>query len=285
MMQTDACMAPSSSFLMQQCEEELLFRVKHNQPCLFHLNSGGNRSRAKLCVEAGIALDLPSKAIIALACSVELLHNASLIHDDLQDAETVRRGRQSVWRKYGKSHAICAGDYMISAAFGALADVGQYDQIGALLSQTNEAVLHTIEGQSLDIDANENISEQEYESIASMKSGPLIQLTLTLPLIMSGHQEMVATANQALHKFAIAYQIVDDLDDYQQDAQRKQLNLINLLAAKSSMKEALYIARNRAQYLLKQCEKELVTLPNNCAESVLKASRGLLAKSNVGVYE
>jgi geranylgeranyl diphosphate synthase type II len=170
---------------------------------------------------------------------------------------------------------------MISAAYGALADVGEHLSLCALLSHTNEAVSVTIQGQSRDIEAKKNISEREYEDIAAMKSGPLIQLTLALPLLMAGHQDYVPLANSALHKFAIAYQIVDDLHDYQQDSQHGQLNFINVLAAKSSLKEAIYIAQTRTQYLLKQCEKELTSLPNNCAASVIKASEGLLAKTRV----
>jgi geranylgeranyl diphosphate synthase type II len=262
----------------------MLFRLQHNQASLFHLNSGGNRSRAKLCIEAGSALQLTTKSIVAMACTVELLHNASLVHDDLQDSEDTRRGRQSIWRKYGKSHAICAGDLMISAAYGALADVGSHPMLSKLLVHTNEAVSITIQGQSRDINADSNITEQQYEEIAAMKSGPLIQLTLGLPLLMAGHQEHVKISNQALHKFAIAYQIVDDLKDWQQDLQHGQLNLINLLAEKCSIEEAICFAQNRAEYLLKQCDRELAVLPSNCAASVIEASRNLLLKANEGTY-
>jgi len=285
MFQTNAQGQSEASFLLKQCEADMLFRVKDNQPCLFHINSGGNRSRAKLCIEVGLALQIPTKATIALANSIELLHNASLVHDDLQDAEMSRRGRQSVWAKYGKSQAICAGDLMISAAYGALADVGEPAMIGQLLIHTNNAVSLTIQGQARDIEANSSITEQEYEDIAGMKSGPLIQLTLALPLLMSAHNNLVQTANNALHKFAIAYQIVDDLHDWQQDLANGQLNYINLLAQKSNVKEASYIAKTRTQYLLKQCEKELKVLPNNCASSVISASQGLLQKAKAGIYE
>jgi geranylgeranyl diphosphate synthase type I len=285
MIQTNSHPIPQLPLLLNQCEEEMVFRLQHSAPSLFHLNSGGNRSRAKLCIDAGIALELPNKAIIALACSIELLHNASLVHDDLQDCETTRRGRQSVWKKYGKSHAICTGDTMISAAYGTLADIGAHPALSSLLLHINEAVSITIQGQSRDIDASSDISEQQYEEIAAMKSGPLIQLTLGLPLLMSGHEHHVNTANKALHKFAIAYQIVDDLNDWQQDLQHKHLNLINLLATTCSVAEAISFARKRAQYLLMQCERELKLLPANCANSVIKASQKLLLKANEGTYE
>jgi geranylgeranyl diphosphate synthase type II len=273
------------SFILKQCEEDMHFRIKDSQPGLFHLNSGGNRARATFCIEAGLALQLPEKSIVAMASTIELLHNASLIHDDLQDSETVRRGRQSVWKKFGKSHAICAGDVMISAAYGALADSQAHSALASLLTHTHRAVSTTIHGQSQDIDATADTSVKQYERIAAMKSGPLIQLTLSLPLLMADMEEYVQTAHQALNNFAIAYQIVDDLDDWQQDLHQGQLNLINLLASRSSVEEATYIARNRAHYLLKQCEKELSLLPSNCAASVIKASQRLLAKTKENIHE
>mgnify|MGYP000194297920 CR=1 FL=1 len=285
MIQTKALDLPTMSFILKQCEEDMHFRIKDSEPGLFHLNSGGNRARATFCIEAGIALRLPEKSIIAMACTIELLHNASLVHDDLQDSETIRRGRQSVWKKYGKSHAICAGDVMISAAYGALADIGSHHSLATLLSHTHRAVSTTIHGQSQDIDATTDINVKQYERIAAMKSGPLIQLTLSLPLLMADMDEHVQTAHQALNNFAIAYQIVDDLDDWQQDLQRGQLNLINLLASRSCIEEATYIARNRARYLLKQCEKELSLLPANCAASVIKAAQSLRTKTKASIHE
>lgn len=285
MIQTKALNLPTMSFILKQCEEDMHFRIKDSQPGLFHLNSGGNRARARFCIEAGIALRLPEKSIIAMACTIELLHNASLVHDDLQDSETIRRGRQSVWTKYGKSHAICAGDVMISAAYGALADIGAHHSLATLLSYTHRAVSTTIHGQSQDIDATPDISVKQYEKIAAMKSGPLIQLTLSLPLLMADMDKHIQTAHQALNNFAIAYQIVDDLDDWQQDLQRGQLNLINLLASRSSIEDATYIARNRALYLLKQCDKELGLLPANCAGSVIKASQNLRIKTKAITHE
>nr|WP_297348440.1 polyprenyl synthetase family protein [uncultured Glaciecola sp.] len=264
---------------LDQCEQHMLGLIKDNEPSCFHLASGGSRTRAKLCIDAGTALELPTPSIIALAGAVELLHNASLVHDDLQDQEITRRGRDAIWKRYGKAHAICAGDAMISAAFASLAHVGSVPALPALLIHMHEAVAMTVRGQSRDVDAHNNITEQEYEDIAAMKSGPLIRLTLELPLLMAGCDQYISNAEFALSRFSIAYQILDDLDDWQQDAQRSQLNLVNLIASKSSIQEAVKISQNRAQYLLKQCEKELTLLPANCASSFISASKSLLAKT------
>jgi geranylgeranyl diphosphate synthase type I len=285
MTQTEVNLQHQSSFLLQQCEEGMLFRLKDNSPSCFHLASGGSRTRAKLCIDAGLALKLPTKTIIALASTIELLHNASLVHDDLQDADTTRRGRESVWKKFGKSHAVCAGDVMISAAFGSLANIEAYSSLPALLSQTQEAVSHTVKGQSRDLDAQASITEHEYEDIAAMKSGPLIQLTLALPLIAAGYDEHIKTVNLALNKFSVAYQILDDLDDWEQDQQNDQLNIVNLLISRYSLEESISIARSRVHYLLNRCQKELSILPSNCAASVITATHNLLEKAKVDINE
>lgn len=280
MTQTEANIQHQSSLLLQQCEEDMILRLKGNEPSCFHLDSGGSRTRAKLCIDAGIALLLPTKTIVALASTIELLHNASLVHDDLQDADTLRRGRPSVWKKYGKSHAVCAGDVMISAAFGSLANV-EVNSLPALLVHTQEAVLRTVKGQSRDIDSQKAVTEFEYEDIAAMKSGPLIQLTLTLPLIAAGYSEHINIVNNALNKFSVAYQILDDLDDWEQDQQSEQLNIVNLLISRYSLEESIIIAKNRVDYLLKRCQRELNALPSDCAASVITATHNLLAKAKV----
>lgn len=271
--------------LLQNCEQDMLHRIASNQPSCFHLASGGSRTRAKLCIQAGLALKLPAKTIVALASSIELLHNASLVHDDLQDADETRRGRASVWKKFGKAQAICAGDLMLSAAFGALANTESQHILPALLTRTQQAVSLTVQGQSRDLEVQSSITEHEYEQIAALKSGPLIQLVLALPLIAAGLEEHIETVNQALSKFSIAYQIVDDLDDWQQDLLNNQLNLVNLLASKRTTEEALEIARKRAQNLAKMCQRELESLPSNCAAEVITAAHNLIVKANGGQHE
>jgi geranylgeranyl diphosphate synthase type I len=285
MIQTDVYKKPQSSLLLQQCEDEMLRKIQENEPSRFHLESGGNRTRAKLCIDAGLALQLPSKAIISLASCIELLHNASLVHDDLQDADDTRRGRESVWKKFGKAQAICSGDLMISAAFGAIADIGLHESLPTLLTHTHQAVAKTIQGQSRDLDAQANMTMQEYEDIAAMKSGPLIQLTMVLPLIHAGYFQHINTVDIALKKFSIVYQIVDDLADWEHDLQAKKLNLVNLLATQTSTQEALLMAQKRASHLLNEVVEELKILPANCASSFVDAANNLLIKVKSGPHE
>lgn len=258
-------------------ELDMLHRLDNDEAVAFHLSSGGSRTRAKICITAGIQLDISESDIIAIASAVELLHNASLVHDDLQDGDTYRRGHMAVWKKFGKARAICTGDAMISAAFGAVADLSEPALIKSCLREVHLAVAETIKGQTQDLDTSSIKDSKQYEQIAAQKSGPLFRLALSLPMILIDREDLLPSVNYIAAKFAIAYQILDDMQDWEEDAQNNTLNIISILAQNSSTSEALFIAKNRVKYLLMMCKKELSLLPNNCALEVMKVADKLLS--------
>lgn len=276
MNQVNSIMLTKHTDLMLSCEQYIQSKVSHDQPSLFHLQSGGSRTRAKICIDAGLKLNLDLHDIICIASTVELLHNASLIHDDVQDEDAQRRGRPSVWKKFGKAQAICSGDIMLSAAYSALADINTQNKMGELIKETHRAVAQTISGQSRDLMSSDASSVAEYESIAAMKSGPLFRIGLSLPLIIAGETTHIKNVDYLSAKFAIAYQINDDLSDWQQDKINGQLNLINILTTQSSINDSLFVAKERARYLLRKCQKEILTLPNNCGSLVAKSASILM---------
>ncbi|WP_032096668.1 MULTISPECIES: polyprenyl synthetase family protein [unclassified Alteromonas] len=256
--------------VMELLEKELFSSVSENSAACYHLQSGGSRTRAKLCLQACEALSLNEQTALTLASCVELLHNASLVHDDLQDNDAQRRGRASVWSRFGKDIALCAGDLMLSKAYGALSDIEDVAKLPALIRCVSNNVSKTIEGQCKDIHQQVK-SLADFEIIAAEKSGPLLQLSLALPLVAANYESAVDKASEAIRQFAIAYQIADDMDDWQADLANGQLNVVNLLARESDHDQAIELARTRAQYLLKRCELELKELPANCGESAIKA--------------
>ena len=262
--------------LCELTETEMLNRLDNDEAVAFHLQSGGARTRAKICINAGIQLGLPQSDVLAIAATVELLHNASLVHDDLQDGDAYRRGHMAVWKKFGKARAICTGDAMISAAFGALTDLTHPEHIRACLNEVHKAVAETIKGQTLDLDKSDIKDSKQYENIAAQKSGPLFRLALSLPMILIDRNDLLPNVNYIAAKFAIAYQILDDMQDWQTDAQNNTLNIVTILAQNASTEEALFIAQNRVKYLLMMCKKELALLPNNCALEVVKVADKLL---------
>lgn len=184
-----------------------------------HLAAGGQRVRSRLALGAGVALDLAPQDSIALAATAELLHNASLVHDDLQDRETIRRGNRTVWAAYGDEVAICAGDLLLSAAYGALAAISDSRLLPELIALVHARTALVIRGQCAEFSAKgQQVTDMAvYERIAVGKSGALLSLPLELALAASGEKKWMGEARRAAEAFGIGYQIMDDMEDVESD--------------------------------------------------------------------
>lgn len=196
---------------------------------LNHLSNSGSMSRARLALATCEALQVEAPRATALAAACELLHNASLVHDDVQDRDTLRRGQPALWWTYGVDIAICVGDLMISAAYAALADAGG----GPLVRIAHRAVAEAIVGQCADLKHREAPPPDlaAYERIAGDKAGALFALPLQLALTAADHASHCDAARSAARHFAIGYQILDDVDDVRTDADSGELNVVSVLQA------------------------------------------------------
>ena len=230
-----------------------------------HLLCGGRRVRARLALQAASALGLSTADAIALAASVELLHNASLIHDDLQDREAERRGVAAVWAAYGEDVAICAGDLLISAAYGVLASFSKPPLLPSLLSLVHQRTSDVIHGQCSELATrgSQGVDFATYRQIVVAKSGALLSLPLELAFVAAGESEGVSQARQAAADFAIGYQIVDDINDVERDAHASPpcLNALLLLRASSPAEVAQRQARELALHHLRLAATTAAGLP------------------------
>jgi geranylgeranyl pyrophosphate synthase len=197
----------------------------------YHLGSGGQRVRGRLALSSGLALGLSKRDALCIAAAAELLHNASLVHDDLQDCDAERHGQPAVWLKFGANVAVCTGDLMLSAAYAALCGVEKVQLLPALLALVHERVASAIAGQCADLNAAASAVEDAvaYQRIAVAKSGALLGLPLELALVASGHSAQAAHARAAAQAFSVGYQIVDDLADVALDSQTGALNIVFVL--------------------------------------------------------
>lgn len=115
-----------------------------------HLATGGKRLRARLAYEASLALGCGVSAhAAAWAAACEIMHNATLVHDDLQDGDTTRRGAPTVWATHGAAQAINAGDLMLLAPMQLLhqSDIDR-PTVGRLIEVMVQGMLEVIEGQA-----------------------------------------------------------------------------------------------------------------------------------------
>ncbi len=221
---------------------------------LYHLDAGGKRIRARMALSASINLALNLDDAVAMSAAVELVHNASLVHDDLQDEDVERRGSETVWKRYGRDTALLLGDCMIAAAYGALARVHR-PSLPDLIEATSQAVAATVRGQAADIESavEAQTDFKHYVRVASTKSGPLLALSLKLPLITGGFRRMVDVAELAANAFAVAYQIYDDLADVETDgatsSKRSCYNALSVLAANGALSPRLTAVQHAVYFL------------------------------------
>lgn len=224
-----------------------------------HLAFGGQRVRAQLAIETAAHLCVPLGQAVACAVCAELLHNASLVHDDLQDGDTLRRGRPAIWAAHGRAAALCAGDLLLSAAYGALASLGPASSPALRLAHA--AVAATIQGQARDVSSGCGTPFSSSVRIARAKSGPLIALAPRLVLSTARRPGDSAVA-RAGALIAIGYQIADDLADRTADAGANSPNACLALEA-DGLSEA-QARRHAARYGLRALSlgrRAAVTLP------------------------
>lgn len=263
----------------------------------YHLQSGGQRMRARLALTGGWCLGLPESDSLCIATCVELLHNASLIHDDIQDKDTLRRGQMAVWSKFGTNMAICSGDYLLSAAYGVLCSFTQPLLLPAMLALLHERTSSAIEGQCADLTSRNDRpgALSHYTQVAKAKSGALLSLPLELVLMASGQTEALVVARNACENFAVSYQVLDDLQDAAKDCetdaafqgQPKCLNIVSILSHLNSLTgvnsstDCDMAARELGLHHLVLCESAACQLPNRSGALLLDLCAQLRSKFEV----
>ena len=199
---------------------------------LYHLGSGGRRIRGRLALHASLSLGLSPADALILAAVVEFLHNASLVHDDLQDDELLRHGVPTVGVVFGTNIAICAGDLLLSAAYAALGALSQNHLLPKLIALVHAATATAIRGQCAGLTDSRGITMDpaQYLEVAVAKSGALLSLPMELSFLAASRAGWIPQARRAAEEFAAGYQIMDDVQDAASDGPLA-VNLVSILKA------------------------------------------------------
>ena len=183
---------------------------------IYHLQTGGHRMRAKLAL-ASSANRLNTEDRLAAAAACELLHNASLVHDDISDRDTYRRGRQSVRAVYGDDVALCAGDLLLTTAFQVAAGITAPAVSQRLIRFMADTAGRVIGGQSVELSQHVDkapIRINDYLDATREKTAPLIELALNAGISEPARAAYTAAVSRRIAEaIGLAYQILDDLDD------------------------------------------------------------------------
>ena len=246
----------------------------------YHLASPGHKVRARLCLAACLELNIKYNDMLIISAVSELLHNASLIHDDIQDMDEMRRGVETVWKKFGYNVAICTGDLLLSSAYGVLAGISNPKLLPKLITLISNRTSSVIKGQCDDIEyKNKPINSIEtYIKIAKAKSGALLGLPIELALILSKQDTYLSLAQNATGAFAVGYQVVDDLNDIEKDAavagRSSSLNIAFVLADGHSS-DPLADAASLAKQYLSEAVDLAEKLPHSLGSLLIKLAHQL----------
>lgn len=187
------------------------------EPIRYVLSMGGKRIRPVLMLLAYNMFKDDPENILMPACALETYHNYTLLHDDLMDNADLRRGHQTVHRKWNANTAILSGDSMLVLAYQRMAQCDA-SKMPEVLSLFTETALEIGEGQQYDMDfENRNdVTEDEYIEMIRLKTSVLLACALKIGAILAG-----ASASDAdnLYRFGekigLAFQLQDDyLDVY-----------------------------------------------------------------------
>ena len=191
-----------------------------------HLFTGGKRLRAKLALASLDALDGPAEAGVPWAAACELLHNATLVHDDLQDGDPVRRGRFAVWVRHGQAQAINAGDLLLMLPFIALEHLPVDGEVRWQLSRAiARRAEQTVRGQSLEMCLlhSGRWDWDSYAEAATGKTSALMALPVHGAAVIAGRDpERAEALSNCFKRLGLLFQIQDDVVDLYGDKGRAE---------------------------------------------------------------
>lgn len=177
------------------------------------IGAGGKRLRPAVLLLIGRALGQTGPAYAEMAATIELIHTATLLHDDVVDESQLRRGRPTSNAAYGNSASVLVGDFLHSRAFQMMVDVGHLRAMQILADATNRIA----EGEVLQLlnVHDPSVDEQRYMQVIERKTATLFEAATRIAAVLAGadadNEARCARYGASLGR---AFQIIDDVLDY-----------------------------------------------------------------------
>lgn len=185
-------------------------------PIRYTIALGGKRIRPKLVCLASALNGGSAEEAVDAAVAVELLHNFTLIHDDIMDNADTRRGQPTVFKKWTPSIAILSGDALFTVAIATLNAYATHPAYARMNSVFLEGILKVCEGQAYDMDfeSRTDVTLSEYLTMIELKTSVLLQKGMELGAMVSGaSDDDIRITGEVGLKAGLAFQIQDDLMD------------------------------------------------------------------------
>ncbi len=217
----------AESILMEYLPKEEGFQAKVIEAMNYSVSAGGKRLRPIFMEEAFLLFGGQGKQAEPFMAALEMIHNYSLVHDDLpaMDNDEFRRGQKTTWNVYGDGMAVLAGDGLLNLAYETAAKafdmaktLEEMERITKSLQVLGckAGIYGMIGGQAADIEAETcgTVSKDQLLFIHEKKTAALIQAAMMIGAILAGADETsVALMEKAAYNIGIAFQIQDDILD------------------------------------------------------------------------
>jgi geranylgeranyl pyrophosphate synthase len=210
--------------LLARVEERLVEHAAGHGPVLAEhagatIRAGGKRLRPLLVLLAAGPDARATGDVVAAATAVELVHSATLVHDDVLDAAALRRGAPTVWANAGRDMAIATGDLLFSRAFSELAATGSLEAVRTL-SHAGSALAEGELRQRQDA-WNAAVGVERYLARCELKTARLFEASCRLGALAAAAEQAVVDGLGAFgRRIGLAFQILDDVLDVSGDAAR-----------------------------------------------------------------
>lgn len=181
----------------------------------YFIQEGGKRIRPAMCLMANELFDEIKPDAYHVATAIELFHNFTLIHDDIMDDASLRRGKPTVYAQYGGNIALLCGDVMLIRAYDYLNKIN-IKYLPKILQLFNKTAREVCEGQQLDMDfeKQENVLLEDYLHMISLKTSVLLAASLQMGAVIGGATEYNSSHLYEFGKnLGLAFQIQDDYLD------------------------------------------------------------------------
>ena len=189
-----------------------------NQLGFYIVNSGGKRLRPLLTVLAARALQIESGQHHTLAAIIEFIHTATLLHDDVVDESTMRRGRETANALFGNQASVLVGDFLYTRSFQMMVELQSMRVMEILSDSTNRIAQGEV--QQLMNCNDPDTTEASYFDVIYGKTARLFEAATQLAAVITGQSDEIEQAMQAYGRhLGTAFQLADDILDYESDSE------------------------------------------------------------------
>ncbi|KFB10791.1 polyprenyl synthetase family protein [Nitratireductor basaltis] len=241
------------------------------------ISSGGKRLRPMITIAAAQMFGYEGENHVKLATSVEFMHTATLLHDDVVDESDLRRGRKTARMIWGNQASVLVGDFLLGQAFRMMVDVGSLEALDIL--STAASVIAEGEVMQLGVSKNLETTEDEYLQVIKAKTAALFSAAAEVgPVIAQASRNDRAALRSFGTNLGLAFQLVDDALDYGGKASELGKNVgDDFREGKVTLPVILAYRRGTSE---ERAFWKSAIEENNCDDAALEKAIGLLARHN-----